>query len=327
VGLPPPGPTSALHIAADIAIKGQFTAAQIGLFAAQAPDGAVFVAGVGSPQVIWVVDGVRPAAVAEHVTGPVTALAADAANLYVGVRQSVTAYSRTTGELVNRWTPSPVVGAVAQLVVAGDRLWALYTELGGDQPSRPGDIVEFDPAATAPVAHVRAVADTFSIAAGTSGIYYVTKQSSELVERTNDGRVVTASTHQAVNPELSGPAAIQVEAVDNGRVVVQHNAGQGLDAVLNTYDATTLAGPSADTNFSASEDFAVTPGGIFVIGNSDTNVCGPGQTTCVRRFSLAEGNTGEPLALPADTAVSTVIGPYPTVVLALGPDLHVMRVS
>jgi hypothetical protein len=326
-GLPAPDATGPLHVSADVAIKGQFTSAQIGLFATQAPDGAVFVAGVGSPQVIWVVDGVRPAAVAEHVTGPVSALAADTSNLYVGAGQSVTAYSRTTGELVRRWTPSPVVGAVDQLVVAGDRVWALYSQLDGNQPSPPGDLVEFDPAASSPVTHVRDVSDTFSIAAGPAGIYYVTKQSTEIVERTNDGRVLTAPTRQAVDLELSGPSAIQAVAVDGGRVVVQHNAGQGLDAVLNTYDAATLAGPSKDTNFAANEGFAVTPSGIFVIGNSDTNVCGAGQTTCLRRFSLTAGNVGDPVALPADTAASTLTGPFPTVVLALGPDLHVVRIS
>jgi hypothetical protein len=316
-----------LRITADVAIKGQFTFAQTGLFAAQAPDGAVFVAGVGSPQVIWVVDGAQPAAVAEHVTGPVTALAADAANLYVGVAQSVTAYSRTTGELVRQWTPSPVHGPITQLVVAGDRVWGLFRQPGGDQPSPTGDLVEIDPTADSPVALVSGLTDTFSLAAGTAGVYYVTKQSSEIVERTNTGRVVSAPTHQAVNLELSGPSAIQAVAVDDGRVVLQHDAGQGLDAVLNTYDATTLAGPSADADFSANEDFVVTPSGIFVIGNSDTDVCGAGQPTCVRRFSLKSGNVGDPVALPADTAASILTGPNPTVVLALGPDLHVLRIG
>ena len=73
--LPTPAPTGALTVFADVAIKGAFSSAETGLTVAQAPDGAIFVAGkVASPQIIWVVDGVGPAGIAEHVKGPVTAL-------------------------------------------------------------------------------------------------------------------------------------------------------------------------------------------------------------------------------------------------------------
>jgi hypothetical protein len=325
--LPTPGPTGPLKVFADVAIKGAFASAETGLTVAQGPDGAIFVAGaVASPQIIWVVGGVKPAGIAEHVKGPVTALAADAANLYVGVGQSVTAYSRTTGNVVRTWHTA-LPGTLTQLVVAGTRVWGLSTESDNNSTGAPNGLVELDPSSSLPVRSVTGFAGAFSIAAGASSVYYVTKQSSELVEQTNAGAAITAPTNQQVNLQLSGPSAIQAVAVVDGHVIVQHDAGQGLDAQLNTYDATTLVGPTAQTNFSADEPLALTASGLFVVGNSDTAACAAGQTACVRRFSLPTGDVGDPLALPDDTIASTVTGPYPTVVLARGADLHVLRIS
>jgi hypothetical protein len=130
-----------------------------------------------------------------------------------------------------------------------------------------------------------------------------------------------------VNLELSGPSAIQAIAVVSGQLLLQHDAGQGLDAVLNTYDAGSLAGPSAPISFSAAEQLLSTPNGLFVVGNPDTGTCVASQQTCVRRFSLSAGNVGGSLALPDDTLASTLTGPYPTVVVGEGSDLHVLRVS
>lgn len=325
--LPTPGPTGALSVFADAAIKGAFSSAETGLTVAQAPDGAIFVAGkVASPQIIWVVDGVGPAGIAEHVKGPVTALAADAANLYVGVGQTVTAYSRTTGNVTRTWNTA-LPGTLTQLAVAGTKVWALSTDSGDSTPDAPNGLIELDPSSSSPVRSVTGFSGTFSIAAGPSSVYYVTKQSSELVQQTNAGATLTAPTNQQVNLQLSGPSAIQAVAVVGGQVIVQHDAGQGLDAQLNTYDAGTLVGPIAQTNFSAGEPLAVTASGPFVVGNADTGVCTANQAACVRRFSLPTGNAGDPLALPDDTIASAITGPYPTVVLARGSDLHVLRIS
>ncbi len=312
---------------ADVPIKGAFSSAETGLIVAQGPDGAIFVAGeAASPQIIWVVDGVGPAGIAEHVKGPVTALAADAANLYVGVEQTVTAYSRTSGNVTRTWNTA-LPGTLTQLVVAGSRVWGLSTAADGNSPDAPDGLIELDPAAGSPVRSVTGFSGAFSIAAGPSSVYYVTKQSSELVQQTNAGATVTAPTNQQVNLQLSGPSAIQAVVVVGNQVVLQHDAGQGLDAQLNTYDATTLVGPIAQGNFSANEPLAETVSGLFVVGNPDTGVCTANQTACLRRFSLPAGNVGDPLTLPDDTIASTVTGPYPTVVLARGSDLHVLRIG
>jgi hypothetical protein len=260
------------------------------------------------------------------VRGPVTALAADTANLYVGVGQSITAYSRTTGNAVRTWQTG-LPGTLTQLVVVGSRVWGLATPSDQNTSGAPDGLIELDPSSSAPVRAVTGFADTFSMAAGVSSVYYVTKQSSELVEQTNAGATITAPTNQQVSLELSGPAAIQVVAVVGSSVIVQHDAGQGLDAQLNSYDATTLVGPTAQTSFSAAEPLALTSSGLFVVGNPDTGACTADQTACVRRFSFPAGHAGDPLALPDDTIASTITGPYPTVVLARGSDLHVLRIS
>ena len=281
---------------------------------------------VASPQVIWVVDGVGPAGIAEHVKGPVTALAADAADLYVGVGQTVTAYSRTTGNVAHTWNTA-LPGTLTQLAVVDTKVWGLSTAADENAPDAPEGLVELDPSSSSPVRSVTGFTGAFSIAAGPSSVYYVTKQSSELVQQTNAGATITAPTNQQVNLQLSGPSAIQAVAVVGTQLIVQHDAGQGLDAQLNTYDATTLVGPVAQANFSADEPLAETASGLFVVGNSETGACTANQTACVRRFSLPAGNVGDPLALPDDTIASAVTGPYPTVVLARGSDLHVLRIS
>jgi hypothetical protein len=330
-GLPVPGATGSLAIFADVLIKGAFSDAETGVVAAEGPDGAVFVAGaVASPQIVWVVDGTSPAGVAEHVTGPVTALAADANNLYVGVGKSVSAFSRTTGALVRTWNEAALFGTVTQLAVAGNRVWGLYTASGDGPPAAPAALVEIDPSSNNPARTVTGITGAFSIAAGTAGIYYVNNNSTQVVEQSNDGRTLSAPTKQAVDLQLSGPSAIQAVAVVGGHLVLQHDAGQGLDAVLNTYDAGTLSGPSMPIPFSAAEQLLSTPSGLFVVGNPETGACTSGQQTCVRRFSLASdasGYVGTSVALPDDTEASTLVGPYPTAVVGEGSDLHVLRIS
>jgi hypothetical protein len=315
-------------IFANVSIKGAFSGAQAGVVAAQGPDGAVFVAGaIAAPQIVWVVDGTSPAGVAEHVAGPVTALAADTNNLYVGVGKSISAYSRTTGALVHTWNQTALFGTVNQLAVAGNRVWGLYTAPDDGPPAAPAALVEIDPSLSMPVRTITGITGAFSIAAGDAGVYYVTNNSSQVVEQTNNGHTSSAPTKQTVDLQLSGPSAIQAIAVVSGRLLLQHDAGQGLDAVLNTYDASSLAGPSAPIPFSAAEQLLSTPSGLFVVGNPDTGACSSGQQTCVRRFSLASGNVGTSVALPDDTEASTLTGPYPTVVVGEGSDLHVLRIS
>ena len=80
-------------------------AAGANLIVAEAPDCAVFLAQVGeaSTTVVWVVDGNRRAAVAEHVSGAVQALAADSENLYVATYQNLLVFNRRSGDQIGDW--------------------------------------------------------------------------------------------------------------------------------------------------------------------------------------------------------------------------------
>jgi hypothetical protein len=331
-GLRQPGPTGALKVSATVTIKGAFD--ETALIAAQGPNGAVFVAGLpGAHQVVWAVDGTSAAQVAEHVAGPVKSLAADAADLYVGTAHTVQAYSRTTGKLVRNWSLGSRVGTLLleQLAVAGNRLWGLYDAQSKGQFTGPAALVELDPQSSTPVRTVNGLSYTQSIATSAAGVYYVTAKSSQLVEQTNDGHTHSAPTKQKVNLQLSGPAAVQALAVAGEQVVLQDDAGQGLDAGLNTYNAKTLAGPSASTFFSADAQLAETPGGLFAFGYPDSAICGNGQSPCVVRFALAsssshDGGVGSPLELPQMMS-SVLTGPYPTVVAGIGSDVRVLRIS
>jgi hypothetical protein len=324
-----------LRLYGSVTISGAFSADEDELIVGQGPDGAVFVAGPQSSsgaEVIWVVDGTNPATIAEHLSEPAYSIAADATYLYIGFARTINAYSRTTGSLVRSWKPSASIPGerVQQIVVAGNRIWGLYTTVdSSDSPFQAGaeGAVEINPAVTAIVREVPDIADAFSVAATGSGIYYVYDQSAKVQEQTNDGHTVTQNTNQQVNIELSGRAAIQAVAVFGGEVILQHDAGQGLDAVLDAYNATTLAGPTMETDFSANEQLIATPTGMFVVGTPDTTVCAATQQQCVARFALGSAGATDPVALPTGALTSELSGPYPTVVLGVGNDLQLLRIG
>jgi hypothetical protein len=83
---------------------------------AEAPNGAVFYAphpvigamgGIkhaAAAKVIRVIDGTKPAAVAEHAPNPVLALAANTGSLFVVTTKQTLKYSRSTGALEHSWS-------------------------------------------------------------------------------------------------------------------------------------------------------------------------------------------------------------------------------
>ena len=96
--------TGQLQVSSTVAVP---VPANVQITAAEAPDGAVFVSPEGhdaaTTTVVWVVDPKGPAEIAEHVNGGVSALAADATNLYVVADNSVIGYTRSTGNQMGQW--------------------------------------------------------------------------------------------------------------------------------------------------------------------------------------------------------------------------------
>jgi hypothetical protein len=138
-GLPVPSISGPLRIAANIPLHlhwSTFEGLQPQPVVAEAPNGAVFVS-TGS--VIYVVDGDGPPEVAEHAGAHVTAMAADATDLYVETGLTVTDYNRQTGDQVRTWalpvpskSPCPhCTPAQAGLLAEPGALWS-WTDYATD---------------------------------------------------------------------------------------------------------------------------------------------------------------------------------------------------
>ncbi len=311
--LPVPGASGALHVFADVVVRQASTGL---VLAAEGSNGAVFVTAPGET-VVWVVEPAGNAGVAEHAPAGVDALAVDTAYLYVACGEQLLAYSRQTGDLARQWALPAGKGVVRQIAVTGRRLWAAIGPQGTDPSPTPETLVEIDPSASALLRQL-SVPNSTAIAGGPTGLYYVVS-SKTLVEQTDAGTTKSAPVNDAVNLELSGSAAIQVDAVDGERVLVHHDAGQGLDAVLSVYSAQTLSGPTQVTPYGAGYQLAVTPNALLVL-SFESDTCA-GSQACLSRFDLGTG----PQPSGVSVQPGTLVGPYPAVVAEDGGVIHVVR--
>jgi hypothetical protein len=271
---------------------------------AEGPDGTVFASTPGGT-VVWTAKlGAQPT-VAEHVPGGADALAADAAYLYIASGHSVYAYARSTGDVARQWA-LPDKGSALNLEVTGSRVWVRMGMQASDPPpDANATLVELDKSGGAPLRQVT-VPWTTSLAGGPTGVYYVVS-SKTLVEQSDAGTTKSAPVNDPVNLELSGAFAIQALAVDGDHVLVVHYAGQGLDAVLHTYDAGTLAGPSDKTDYTAAAALAVDNGDLVALDNEGD--CGDGKA-CLTAVTLGKGLSPTTVAV----APGTLLGPRPAVV-------------
>jgi hypothetical protein len=285
----------------------------IGAIGAEAPDGSVFaafgsqqsgaaVAPAGSP--VYVVDGDQPAQIAEHPAIPVAALAADDTNLYVGGGSQILEYARATGALARIWSLAQPVRLMA---ASAGQLWVV---LGSQTGS--GLVVEIDPGASGVTTVGTDSANVTSIAAGPLGLYYVESGGATIVHITPEGTRHLAPTHQTVNQQLSGPAAVQAVSVIGDQLLLAFDAGQGLDSSSHTYDATTLAGPQASAPGSAGSNRAIDSlaGPVDRVSPGSSACSGSG---CVGRYNLATGAVTDAVTYPGSTELGPLLGPYPAV--------------
>ena len=177
--LPTSGP---LAISASVAVP---IAANVQITAAEAPDGSVFVAPEShdspTPTVVWVVDGNTPAAIAEHVAGGVSALAADSANLYVVSDSSVLGYSRSTGNQMGQWSLPPISTAnssnadLVSMEADGGQVLVMIAQ------GNLENVYRFDSTSTAAP---RLIAQGTSAAFGPNGSLYYERSDNRLVAGT-----------------------------------------------------------------------------------------------------------------------------------------------
>jgi hypothetical protein len=324
--LPPPATSGALQISASVAVP---IPADTQITAAEAPNGAVFVSPEShanpTPTVVWVVDPIGPAEIAEHVNGGVSALAADNTNFYVVSNSTVIGYTRSTGNQMGQWNLPPINTAntsnadLVSMVAAAGEVLVMIAQ------GNLEDVYRFHPgSAAAP----QMIAQGTSAAIGPDGTVYYERSDNHLVALSPAG-VTTVGPVLTNSPNGSGGGIAGVDAVAGGLVWVSIPAGQGLDAQLLPYSTTTLQTMGSYTG-SVTEQIVDTSAGALVLAGPD----GPGacpqdasvnSTSCVFRISAAA-------VLSDPTPVGTadqLVGPFPAVVTASATtsDLVVDRLS
>jgi hypothetical protein len=315
-----------LDVSATVAVP---IPANVQITAAEAPDGAVFVSPEGhdsaTTTVVWVVDPTGPASIAEHVNGGVSALAADATNLYVVADDSVIGYTRSTGNQMGQWrlptidTANTSDANLVSMVAASGEVLVMITQ------GNLEDVYRINPASTAPAEEI---AEGTSAAFGPDGSVYYERSDNHLVKLSPTG-VTTVGPLLADNPNGAGGGIAGVAAVAGGLIWVSEPAGQGLDAQVSPYNATTLQ-PMGSYSGSVTEQIVDTSAGALVlVGPDGPGDCPQGPTaasiSCVFRIS-------QTAQLSYPTPVGTadqLLGPLPVVVTAstTTADLQVDRLS
>jgi hypothetical protein len=324
--LPPPATSGPLQVSAGVTVP---VAANTQITATEAPNGAVFVAPEShdspTPTVVWVVDPTGPAEIAEHVNGGVSALAADATNFYAVSNSSVIGYTRSTGDQMGQWKLPTVTTANASdadlvsMVAAAGEVLVMIAQ------GNLVDVYRFHPGSTAAP---RMIAQGTSAAIGPDGSVYYERSDGHLVALSPAG-VTTVGPVLANSPNGSGGGIAGINSVAGGFVWVSNPAGQGLDAQLLPYSATTLQ-PMGSFSGSVTEQIVDTLAGALVLSGPN----GPGDcpqsasatsTSCVFRISAAAAlSDGAPVG-----SADQLVGPYPAVVTASATtnDLAVIRLS
>jgi hypothetical protein len=305
-------PTGPLKISARITLPSTAGETFSSAASAEAPDGAVFMASVNDNgnTVVWVVDADGPAAVAEHVSGVVHALAADAGNLYVATYTALTAFNRQTGNRVESWA----LPKFSTANVSDEDLLALSAFNGevliSIVMSNQIDIYRVNAASNA---GPKLIAIGTSAAFGSDGpVYFV--HSGVLVRLGADG-AATVGPQMADHPNHLGGGVQYIDAVAGGVVWVIEPAGQGEDATLSSYNDKTL---TLIARRSAPDTGRIvdTQAGALVLGGDGYSDCpqpsSPNSPAplCVYRLS----STG---ALSDSIDVGNawqLLGPYPAVI-------------
>jgi hypothetical protein len=294
---------------------------------AEGPDGAVFVAPVGTNgnTVVWAVDGDGPATIAEHMNGVVHALAADTDNLYAATYSELVAFNRQTGNQVRRWT----LPKFSTANVSDEDLIALSAFQGAVLMSIVmGNQVDIYRVAASSAAPPKLVAIGTSAAFGPNGsVYFV--HSGNLVSLSVAG-VATVGPPMADHPTSEGGGVQYVDAVAGGVVWVIEPAGQGLDATLSSYNAQTLRFIARSPG-SVTERIVATQAGALVLGGDGFRDCPQPSSAsvpaplCVYRLS-ASGALSDSVDVGS---ASQLLGPYPAVITtnAQGTATYLERLS
>jgi hypothetical protein len=277
--------------------------------ATEAPNGAVFVAQVtdSGHTVVWVVDGDGAPAVAEHVSGIVRALAADADNLYVATYSDITAFSRQSGNQVGLWAlPRFSTANTSDADLVSLSAWHGQLQVSIVM----GNNVDVYRLNSGSSAAPKLVAEGNSAVFGPSGSVYFVRSDHHLVGLSASDKT-TVGPVMADRPKVLGSDVQFVDAVAGGVVWVIAPAGQGLDAAFSSYNATTLR-PIAQWNGVDTGQIVDTQAGALALGEDGWKDCPQTSqlsTSCVYRIS-SKGALSDSLHVGQGAGL---LGPYPAV--------------
>jgi predicted small secreted protein len=305
--------TGPLNVSATVVVP---VPANLQIAAAEAPDGAVFVSPQGhdtaTTTVVWVVDPTGPAEIAEHVNGGVSALAADATNLYVVADDSVIGYTRSTGNQMGQWKLPTIETAntsdanLVSMIAASGQVLVMITQ-GNEQ-----DIYRIRP--TSPAAP-KQIAEGTSAAFGPDGSVYYERSDNHLVKLSPSGATIVGPA-LANSPNGEGGGIAGINAVAGGLIWVSEPAGQGLDAQLSPYNADTLQAMGSYSGSVTEQIVDTSAGALVLVGANGPGGCPQGPTaaaiSCVFRLSQTAQLS---FPTPVGTA-DQLLGPIPAVVTA-----------
>ncbi len=219
-----------LGVSGTVTLTGARTTSAYG----QAPDGAVYYT---ANRAVYVVTGLAAPTLLLHASGRVLAVAANAADVFVDVNKTVTAYRRSDGAKVRQWTlTGPFRRTSAGLYVVGSKVWA-WTDWSTDESGfEYASVYRFT--TSSPIVHRVSANNAYPLdaAANAAGFYYEAVRGNGtngyVVRVTPSGTVL-----KVTDTHLSGSLALA-----GGRVEVlaeRFNVHAGL--YFDSYRQSTLA--------------------------------------------------------------------------------------
>jgi len=301
--------TPALRVSADIDLGMSSSLGQA--VAAEAPDGTVFYA---DGQVVMVVSGDSPPAVAEHPGAKVLGLGASSSTLYVVTPADLLAYSRSSGDQTGRWllTGSPATPTTAGVVVDGEGDAWVWTDWATDFSGYENAMLyALLPGVDKPVV-LSHVAEPGSVTTDGTHAFF-------LADNVNVGASLTQATRMAGLPavrlvkvgtvpgeSLVGFSRSQVVAYSQPHSLYTFSPGGTGTALVKTraQEPVGLAGTNSGLLF------------LTCAGKACSTVTPVDQST---------GVSGVPASVP--TSGDIVLGPDPAVVGVESGHLHLVRLS
>lgn len=241
--------------------------------------------------------------------------------LFIAGPHAISSVDRKTRKVIRTWQVKVKgsFGSGKTMVYGDGRLWVLGSDGHGAK------VLEINPA-SAKVKAVGSGHNVVTIAAGPLGVYFVRGGGHTLVRVAATGKTITAPTHQTVSETLSGPAAVHPVVVDGSDLLVAHDYGQGLDASLIRYNATTLAHlTDVGTNVTVADNVVPTVDGDRVLLDGEVGKCSS-LKPCVALVNTTTAKTSHAVRL-GGVALSRLVGPDPAVVVARGHHADLVRLT